>query len=250
MPRPPERKTPQIIFSRGTSEWIARIAKKHKQLIELRLSSEQKERLDSWAEIEFVYSTVQLEGRDVSRQLVAAISENRVQDDRGMRIEAFLSSYRSLISVVRAKGKEANLTPDLLLKLHTVPGAGLRLKARDENRRIKSEQLPVLLESALNWYTADSFTELNPVEQSALVLLRLLDIEPFADENERTALLAASLLTLRSDLPPIILKPELQTKYRNALDEARRMNTQPMVETIAVSIENSLDEMLGIVKKK
>jgi Fic family protein len=238
------------MFTGGTYEWITRVSKKHKQLMDMRLSSGQKDRLDRWAEIEFVHSTLKLEGNDVSSQLVTAVFENRTQDNTGLRIGALLDSYRSLVSLVKAKGKDANLTLELLLKLHTVPGTGLRPKSLDQNYRIKSEQLPILLESALSWYTADSFAELNPVEQSALVLLRLLDIQPFESENERTALTAASLFTIRKNLPPIIIKRELEGRYRHALDEASRMNTEPMVQTIASAVENSLDEMCEIAGKK
>jgi len=237
------------MFTGGTYEWITRVSKKHKQLTDMRLSSGQKDSLDRWAEIEFVHSTLQLEGSDVSLQLVAAVLEDRTLDNTGLRIGALLDSYRSLVSLVKANGKDTNLTLELLIKLHTVPGSGLRPQTVDQNHRIKSEQLPILLASALSWYTADSFAELNPVEQSALVLLRLLDIQPFESENGRTALTAASLFTLRKNLPPIIVKRELQSRYRNALDEASRMNTEPMVQTIAAAIETSLDEMFEIAGK-
>jgi Fic family protein len=106
------------------------------------------------------------------------------------------------------------------------------------------EHLPALLESACQWYTAESFTELNPVEQASIVLLRLIDLQPFEQANERTALVAASLFTMRSHLPPIIIKPELASAYRNALDEGARMNTKPMVETIAEAVEKSLEELI------
>src|SRR5690349_4594463 len=141
MSRPPERNIPQILFTRGTHEWITRVSKKHRQLMDMRLSSGQKDNLDRWAEIEFVHSTLQLEGSDVSSQLVAAVFENRTQDNTGLRIDALLGSYRLLISLVKAKGKDTNLTLELLLKLHTVPGAGLRPKTVDQNHRIKSDQL-------------------------------------------------------------------------------------------------------------
>jgi hypothetical protein len=76
------------------------------------------------------------------------------------------------------------------------------------------------------------------------VLLRLIDLQPFEEANERTALVAASLFTVRRELPPIIIKPEMASAYRNALDEGTRMNTKPMVETTAEAIEKSLAELI------
>ena len=78
-----------------------------------------------------------------------------------------------------------------------------------------------------------------------IVFLRLLELQPFEEANVRTALVAASLFTLRSELPPIIIRPEMQAEYRNALDEGDRMNTKPMVELVAESLEGTLNGMLA-----
>ena len=101
--------------------------------------------------------------------------------------------------------------------------------------------LRLILDSVCQWFSADSFRELHPVEQASIVLLRLIEMHPFELRNERTALLAASLFTLRSGLPPLIIEPGSHQAYRAALDQGLRMNTKPMVEFLAQSIEASLD---------
>jgi Fic family protein len=237
------------LFARDTSEWINRVNQKHKQLIDLGLSDEQKERLDRFCEIEFVYSTLKIEGAGVTREDVTRISSSAGTPDAESdhSANALSLSLRVVSALARKHGKGAELTPELLLKLHSVPGAGLRTSGGDTSRLSKPmapEHLPALLESACQWYTAESFTELNPVEQASIVLLRLIDLQPFEQANERTALVAASLFTMRSHLPPIIIKPELASAYRNALDEGARMNTKPMVETIAEAVEKSLEELI------
>ena len=249
MQRPPHRKAPPILFTRDTSEWISRVNQKHKQLSELRLSAEQKERLDRWAETEFVYSTLKLEGARISREQVARVvlyaAGADAENERTTR--ALLDSLHMVTSLARAKGKGAELTSELLLKLHSLPGAGFRQTGGDTNRIVRpapAEHLPALLESACRWYTAESFAELNPLEQASIVLLRLIEIQPFEEANERTALVAASLFTLRSELPPIIIKPEMDSAYRNARDEGMEMNTKPMVELVAEAVERSLSEMI------
>jgi Fic family protein len=251
MQRPPHRKAPPILFTRGTSEWISRVNQKHKQLIELRLSAEQKERLARWAETEFVYSALKLEGASINREQVSRVVSYATgagadaENERTMT--ALLESVRTVTALARANGKAAELTSELLLKLHSLPGAGFRQTAGDTNRIVRpasSEHLPALLESACRWYTAESFAELNPLEQASIVLLRLIEIQPFEEANERTALVAASLFTLRSELPPVIIKPEMDSAYRNARDEGMQMNTKPMVELVAEAVERSLSEMI------
>src|SRR6266849_4580142 len=251
MQRPPDRKTPPILFTRGTSEWIGRVNQKHKQLTELRPSAKQTEMLDRWAETEFVYSTLKREGASINRDQVARVvlyAAGAGADAENERTTtALLNSLRTVTSLARANGKAAELTNELLLKLHSPPGAGFRQTAGDTNRIVRpvsAEHLPALLEISCRWYTAESFAELNPLEQASIVLLRLIEIQPFEDANERTALVAASLFTLRSELPPIIIKPELDSTYRNARDEGMQMNTKPMVELVAEAVERSLSEMI------
>ena len=254
MQQPPDRRSPPILFARGASEWIARVTQKHKQLLALGLSAEDRQRLDRWAEIEFVYSTLKLEDADATRdQVVQAASGVPAQaheaDDRV--ISALLASLRTVMSLARASGKAAQLTEELLLSLNNA--AGFRKSEGNTSRLPKPvapEHLPALIEGACRWYTAESFAELNPIEQASIVLLRLIDIQPFDQANERTALFAASLFTLRSELPPIIITPQMAPSYRQALDEAARMNTQPMVETLAKAIEQSLSEMLNQIGTK
>ena len=257
MQRPPDRRAPPILFTRGISEWISRVNQKHKQLTELRLSAEQQARLDRWAETEFVYSTLKLEGASINREQAARVVLQATGAGANAENErttmALLDSLRTVTSLARANGKAAELTNELLLKLHSLRGAGFRQTAGDTSRIVRpasAEHLPALVESACRWYTAESFAELNPLEQASIVLLRLIEIQPFEEANERTALVAASLFTLRSELPPIIIEPEMDSAYRDARDEGMQMNTKPMVELVADAVEQTLSEMLELAGKQ
>lgn len=249
MQRPPDRKTPTILFARASYEWVARVNQKHKRLADLRLSASEQETLDRRTEIEFVYSTLKLKGAQIQMEPVARIVSSPVADDNGetdRSIAALLESLRTVTALARAGGRAVMLSPQLLLNLHNVPGQapGFRRGTRDKSAMPAAEHLPAVLESACQWFTAESFAEFHPIEQASLVLLRLIDIQPFEHANERTALVAASLFTLRSELPPIIIKPEMHTAYRNALDEGVRMNTRPTVDVVAEAVEKSLTEMI------
>ena len=255
MQRRSDKKSPQVLFSRGGSDWIRRVGQKHKQLLDLLLSEEQKDKLDRWAETEFVYSTLNLEGANLTREHIARVASRPLDapavDDRAP-IAAALAALRRVASMARANGRAAELTGEVLLDLHGEPGGGFRRDAGDTSRAVKPappEHLLSLIVNACQWWTAESFAELNPVEQASIVLLRLIDLQPFEQGNERTALVAASLFTLRSGLPPIIIRPEIREAFRHALDEATRMNTQPMVELIAGAIERSVGDMIERAEK-
>ncbi|HVG18577.1 MAG TPA: Fic family protein, partial [Blastocatellia bacterium] len=149
----------------------------------------------------------------------------------------------------------AALSPDLLARLHDPSGRGegFRKSAGDKNRALKpapAERLAAAVGSACLWFTAESFDELNPIEQASIVYLRLIEIQPFEQANERTALVAASLFTLRGGLPLIIITPELGGAHRAALEEGAQMNTKPMVELIADAVELSLGKMIRMIGEK
>lgn len=262
MQRPPDRRSPPILLARSANEWINRINQKHKELAALSCSPEQKENLDRWAETEFIFSTLKLEGIKVSRDAVArAISSPSTDasemDDSALAVRDLLMAIRTLKSTVGANGCDAVLTPDLLIRLRNSSAASevFRKSAGDTSRAPRpapAEHLVTTIESACLWFTAESFAELNPIEQASIVYLRLTEIQPFEQANERTALVAASLFTLRGGLPLIIITPELDSAYRAALDESAKMNTRPMVELIADAVERTLREMIerGTAKGK
>ncbi|HKA17747.1 MAG TPA: Fic family protein [Blastocatellia bacterium] len=249
MQRPPNRSTPSVLFARGTSEWIKRVSENHKQLTSLKLSSDQKKKLEHWTEAEFIHSTLALEGVNLDSERIAHLvsSEPAVQTDAANGAAALLTSLRRIAALARVQGKSAELTTDLILDIHSAHDAGFRKSQGIITATRKPpppEHLPALLESACRWYTADSFAELNPIEQAALVLLRLIEIQPFEEKNEQTSLVAASLFTLRSDLPPLVIKAEMNAEYLVALDEATRMNTKPMVELLAWAVADTLEESI------
>ena len=264
MQMPPGRRSPPVLFTRPANEWINKVNQRHKELAELALSSEQKESLDRWAEAEFIHATLKLDGINASRDSVMRIISSSstpasVTDESSFVIADLSSAVRAVESAARADGREARLTPELLIRLHTSPGKakGFRETSGDTSRRLKpvpAEHLCAAIESACLWFTAESFAELNPIEQAAIVYFRMIEIQPFEQANERAALIAASLFTLRSGLPLIIIKPELDRAFRAALDEGAQMNTRPMVELIAEAVEQTLTEMIqkqrGKVEKR
>lgn len=246
---------PPILFARPTHEWINRVDQRLTQLSEMKVSTEQKSQLDRWAEIEFVLSTLKLDGVDASHEQVdrfATSGATGTPGDESM-IVSLLESLRKVETLARKQGRAAALTPDLLLDLGNSPGdaRGFRkgLGQSAEPAPVRPEHLIAAIDSACRWYSAESFAELHPVEQAAIVLLRLIELQPFERANERAALVGASLFTLRSELPPIIVRAEAKPAYRAALSEGFRMNTKPMVELVAEVIEYSTGRMIERISR-
>jgi hypothetical protein len=259
MQKPPDRISPPTLFSRAAYEWINRVSRKHKDFTSLDLSLEEKSALSSWTETEFVYSTLRLDKVDVSREKVAHLAARPTSltglTEDELTITTMLEALRTVESLVASFGRTADLAPDVLIRLHNPLGTteGFRETAGDSSRLFKptpAAHLPGAVEGACRWFAADSFRELNPIEQAAVAYLRLVEFQPFKQSSDRTSLAAASLFTLRQGLPPIIIRPEMEQQYQAAMNEGLRMNTTPMVELMAGAVEKALDEMIGLIEAK
>ena len=122
MQGPPNRRTPPILFTRPTHEWLSRVDQRQKQLAALDLSCEQRERLIRRNEIEFVYSTLRLEGLTVAREEIADLVFSAAKpNESGKETLAILEVVQSLQTIealIQSRGREAELTSDLLLNLN------------------------------------------------------------------------------------------------------------------------------------
>lgn len=104
--------------------------------------------------------------------------------------------------------------------------------------------VPRLLDNAFDWFGTQSFSELHPVEQASVVYLRLLDLHPFTSHMDLTALLAAGFYTQRAGLPSLVIYREASDRYRQAVEAAFRMLTQPLVELFAEMLARSMRDSL------
>ena len=107
------------------------------------------------------------------------------------------------------------------------------------------ELVPPLVENALEWCQADSFGEMHEVEQAALVLLKLTDIQPFDRHNGKTLRLFSNFFLLRAGYPPAVIRSELAERYALALQKALCFETGPLVELLTESVAFSLGYCLG-----
>ena len=102
------------------------------------------------------------------------------------------------------------------------------------------ELVPPLVDTALQWCRADSFAEMHEVEQAALVLLKLTDIQPFDRHNGTTLRLFSNFFLVRAGYPPAVIRSELAGRYSIALQKALCYQTGPLVELLTDSVAFSL----------
>ncbi len=248
---------PPLFLTRPTMDWINRVGQKHNQWQALHLSAKQHQSITAWVETEFVTASLTLDGQAVTREQVKAVSA--ADDEERQRAEPapLIGEQREALRLAQTQASSPSadelITPGLLLKLHRPLANTARFRTQPITAAYNlqpplPEHLAARLQSACFWFTAESFLELNPIEQAAIVYLRLMELQPFDDGNTRTACVAASLFTLRQSLPPLIIQPDQQAPYREALEESRQSNTKPMVELLARATEQTLDAMIEMIR--
>lgn len=107
------------------------------------------------------------------------------------------------------------------------------------------ELVSQLVDAALQWCRADSFAEMHEVEQAALVLLKLTDIQPFDRHNGKTLRLFSNFFLVGGGYPPAVIRSELAGRYSMALHKALCYQTGPLVDLLTESVAFSLGYCLG-----
>lgn len=153
-----------------------------------------------------------------------------------------------------AREADAKFNAERLLELHrTLTGADSNADVlrKDEPTPINdahdptpSVLLPRMIDHAFDWFSTESFGELHPVEQAAIVYLRFIDLYPFPALTEPTAMLAAGFYTERAGLPPLLVSGDeaTQARFAHAREAAMRMLTQPLVELFAEMLRTTMQQ--------
>ena len=109
----------------------------------------------------------------------------------------------------------------------------------------EAELVGPVIDNALGWFQSESFAQMHEVEKSALMLIKLLDVQPFDEANGRTLRLFSNFFLLKAGYPPAIIPASQASEYALAVQSALRFDTQPIIDVIADATDRSLRWCLG-----
>jgi fido (protein-threonine AMPylation protein) len=109
----------------------------------------------------------------------------------------------------------------------------------------EAELVGPVIDNALGWFQSESFGQMHEVEKSALMLIKLLDVQPFDDGNGRTLRLFSNFFLLQAGYPPAIIPTSQASEYALAVQSSLRFDTQPIIDLIADAADRSLRWCLG-----
>ena len=112
-----------------------------------------------------------------------------------------------------------------------------------------ASHVPFAVREMISEYNANAH-ELTPIELSAWLLHRFVQIHPFVDGNGRVARLIMNLTLLRHGYPIAILTKADRKKYLRSLERADAGDLKPLVSFVAGSVEQCLDLYLRAIEQQ
>ncbi|MBI4854170.1 MAG: Fic family protein [Acidobacteria bacterium] len=247
---------------RPSSDWVKTVSEKEKALKAfLPLESALENKIRKHLLVKQLTNNLLLSNINIDKEKVASLIENTelLEDPLEILVQNFAKAINYLNTLVdKHESTDIFLTSNLLKELHALIFSGLDKQGgfyretpgkpiAPNHQPVDSDVLPILVDNALEWFNADSFRELHPLEQAWLVHLRIIDLQPFEKGNRRLARLVASLYAQKAKLFPIIVNSTEQEFYSYAVNNSLMMITQPGVELFARSIIQTYDEVFSIV---
>lgn len=165
--------------------------------------------------------------------------------------DEFIAQLEGATEVPRARKAFERPSKEGLLELHATlfkgrDGAG-QLRKSAVQPRYRGHDCPDpqfigrSLDNFFNWLTAESVSEIHPIERAALVLTRLVDIWPFDYGNLTVAIMLANVYLREAGFTPFFVLPRDVKEFNQAVAQAMTIETQPLVNAIFKTIKRELE---------
>jgi len=95
----------------------------------------------------------------------------------------------------------------------------------------------------MTWLTAESFTQIHPIEQCALVMTRIIDVWPFEFGNMTVAVVFGNLPLRTAGLTPFFVLPEHRAEFEKAVGHAMTIDMQPLINAIYRTVRKEMEAL-------
>lgn len=197
--------------------------------------------------IRFTYDSSKLSGADITlRQTYLILKEGIMPKDiHNLRIVKELENHeKGILAITAYKG---NFNINFIKKLHRILFAGvddaIAGKLRSELKRNvkiagtsyvppKWQEIQKEMSGFFKWHKSEH-RRLHPLELAALIHLKLVSMQPFADGNSRLSRLLMNWVLWKKNYPPVDIPVIDLENYYNVLDRYQvEKDEKPFVEYI------------------
>jgi hypothetical protein len=167
--------------------------------------------------------------------------------------DAWISAFEGATGVTAARESLTVVSKDALLRVHALlfqnrTGAGLwrRTPLKPFYRGqdcAPPEFIERSVENLMTWLTAESFTQIHPIEQCGLVMTRIIDVWPFEFGNMTAAMVFGNLPLRNAGLTPFFVLPEHRSEFDKAISQAMTIDMQPLMNAIYRTVKKEMEAL-------
>jgi len=170
------------------------------------------------------------------------------------KADILIAQMEGASSVAEARAALDTPTKEGLIRAHSIlfagqSGAG-KLRQSIVAARYHGQDCPEpqfidrSLDNFFQWMSAESLADIHPIEKSALVFTRIVDIWPFGFGNLTTAIVLANSFLKQAGLAPFFVLPEHQPEFDKIVAQAVTIETQPLVNAIHHGIRREMERLM------
>ena len=183
----------------------------------------------------------------------ASLEALKGRDDSAVlsRADELIASMESGDGAGNARKSLTGISKEAILSVHALAFAGRA--GAGHFRKTELQPLyrgqdcapPEFIEHSIDnlvaWLTAESFTQIHPIEQCALTITRIIDVWPFEYGNLTTALLLGNLALRNAGLTPFFVLPEHRREFEKVAAQAMTIDMQPLVNAIFQTVRKEME---------
>lgn len=240
-------------------ELLSQIVRKKEQLLTLQpLPQKLAAKLDAFLTTDLAWTSNSLEGNTLSRQETElVITKGMTVQGKTIREHLEATNHGQAYAFVKTLQRKSrqDIQADhiremnrLLLSQIDVQAGSYRQKALtiDGRRFSPPKTIAGGMRELLAWIHRP--TKDHPLALAAEAHSRLLAISPFIGANGQTAHLLLSLLVMQDGYPPLLIRREDASEYRQMLKQAFDGEASAIIRYIMRSVDTTLDDVLAVVQ--
>ena len=199
--------------------------------------------------LDWLYYANNLEGNTLSKEEINIVINNITVAGKTIEEHQEIINYNSVIKyIIESLNKDKEITENDLITIHRLisknidnENAGV-YRTENINNEKDYRLVPELIKKQIANYNESNY----PVIIKALILhSELLKINPFKNNNRKTALLLLNLLLLSNDYYPVFITEKYQKEYLKFLENAQLTGNYTNLINLLLDIERNILEEIS-----
>lgn len=203
---------------------------------------------------DWIYSSIRLDGNNLSRQQIERILKGDFVIDVSVSHHAALGNYQETIRMLYDMAEmDVYLSEKILMKIYESLFKPSFPDFRKSNPILRMlsynpphfKEIEEQMELLFDWFYKDNYT-LNPIEKAAFMHNKLIEIYPFEPGSEAIARVAAQYILLLEGFPVILWNISEQEYYDAIRLYLKNEDITPIYDVLERGVYNKLLIMLQL----